>query len=249
MFERSGNVKAFCMRAKIHVKKANKLPVMFDYQYYLAAVMYRKLACVDFIKADETHRSEGYKFFTYSNLILEDKKACKRGLEFQNAYIVVSSPNKEFIRCFAQGFIQEPEFNLGKAKLLVEKVELLKEEQMGTKVELKTISPIYSKTLRETTHGLVEWDLYPKDGKFHENIHKNLVERYLEYYRREPQDNFEITSLLDFKPKRVSIDNSYRRCSLMRFVATGSQELLQFAYDAGLGEKNAMGFGCVEVVK
>jgi CRISPR-associated endoribonuclease Cas6 len=24
--------------------------------------------------------------------------------------------------------------------------------------------------------------------------------------------------------------------------------LLKFAYDAGLGEKNAMGFGCVDVV-
>jgi CRISPR-associated endoribonuclease Cas6 len=241
------------MRAKIHVKKVNKLPVQFDYQYYLAAVMYRKLACVDFIKADETHRKEGYKFFTYSNLILEDKKECNKGfnkgLEFQNAHIVVTSPNKEFIRCFAQGFLQEPEFNLGRARLVAEKVELLKEEKIGTKVELKTISPIYSKTIRETPNGLVEWDLYPKDGKFHENIHKNLLEKYKEYYGKIPEDNFEIISLIDFKPKRVCIDNSYRRCSLMRFTAAGSNELLQFAYDAGLGEKNAMGFGCVEVIK
>ncbi|MCG3255119.1 MAG: CRISPR-associated endoribonuclease Cas6, partial [Candidatus Heimdallarchaeota archaeon] len=26
-------------------------------------------------------------------------------------------------------------------------------------------------------------------------------------------------------------------------------ELLQFAYEVGLGEKNAMGFGCVEVIR
>jgi len=34
----------------------------------------------------------------------------------------------------------------------------------------------------------------------------------------------------------------------MKITLEASPELIGFAYDAGLGEKNAMGFGCVEVV-
>ncbi|HUV82676.1 MAG TPA: CRISPR-associated endoribonuclease Cas6 [archaeon] len=34
----------------------------------------------------------------------------------------------------------------------------------------------------------------------------------------------------------------------MKITLEASPELIGFAYDAGLGEKNAMGFRCVEVV-
>jgi len=34
----------------------------------------------------------------------------------------------------------------------------------------------------------------------------------------------------------------------MKMMVEASPELIGFAYDAGLGEKNAMGFGCVDVV-
>ncbi len=236
------------MRAKIVVKKIGNTPVPFDYQYFLAAVMYRKLACVDFLKADRTHKSEGYKFFTYSNLVIDERKKSKIGLEFEDAHIIVTSPNREFVRCFSEGFLREPDFHLGRAQMQAEKVELLRETRVGAKAEMRTLSPIYVKTMRDTPLGAVEWDLYPKDGKFHENIHNNLIERYREYHGKEPCGRFEIVSMSEFKGKRVTIDNSFRRCSLMQFVAAGSDELLQFAYDAGLGEKNAMGFGCVEVV-
>jgi CRISPR-associated endoribonuclease Cas6 len=52
----------------------------------------------------------------------------------------------------------------------------------------------------------------------------------------------------DVKPKRISIGNSFRRCSLMKMEVEASPELIGFAYDAGMGEKNAMGFGCADVV-
>jgi CRISPR-associated endoribonuclease Cas6 len=32
----------------------------------------------------------------------------------------------------------------------------------------------------------------------------------------------------------------------MEFEVQGSPELLGFAYEAGIGEKNAMGFGCLQ---
>jgi len=92
-------------------------------------------------------------------------------------------------------------------------------------------------------------DLYPKDAKFYENLHTNLVARYEEFYGRGVEhDFFDVLDVTDVKPKRISIGNSHRRCSLMKMTLEASPELLGFAYDAGLGEKNAMGFGCLEVV-
>ncbi|MEF8848496.1 MAG: CRISPR-associated endoribonuclease Cas6, partial [Candidatus Thermoplasmatota archaeon] len=41
---------------------------------------------------------------------------------------------------------------------------------------------------------------------------------------------------------------TFRRCSLMTFNLQTTEQLKKFAYNTGLGEKNAMGFGCLEVV-
>jgi len=57
----------------------------------------------------------------------------------------------------------------------------------------------------------------------------------------------DFTDTRNVKAKRLKIANNYRRCSLMEFEVQGSTELLEFAYEAGIGEKNAMGFGCLEV--
>ncbi len=62
-------------------------------------------------------------------------------------------------------------------------------------------------------------------------------------------DYFEVVETKDIKPKRIKIADSYRRCNLMSLRILASSELLKFAYDAGLGEKNAMGFGCVDIIE
>ena len=115
---------------------------------------------------------------------------------------------------------------------------------------MRTLSPIYVKTKRITKEGkLKETDLYPTNGKFHENLHQNLVEKYKAYYGKKPKnDHFEIVEIHTHKEKRNKIKGDYRRCTEMIFDIQGSKELLQFGYEVGFGEKNAMGFGCVEVI-
>jgi CRISPR-associated endoribonuclease Cas6 len=78
-------------------------------------------------------------------------------------------------------------------------------------------------------------------------LHRNLVARYEEYHGHKVEhDHFDVISVDNVKPKRISVGSDKRRCSLMTMTLQASPELLSFAYDAGLGEKNAMGFGCVE---
>ncbi len=218
----------------------------------MASMLYFKLAGANVKLANETHAHQGFKFYTFSNLVLVDRKNCKSGLCFENAYFIQSSPDDRFIKSFADGLLQQPEFYLdgpkGRAELVIERIEILKECSFGDECWFKTLSPVYVKTMRKENEELKEIDLYPTEPKFYENLHKNLVERFTKFYEREPVDRFDVIETTDFKPKRIKIADSYRRCCLMSLRIQASPELLKFAYDAGLGEKNAMGFGCVDVV-
>ncbi|MCX9012353.1 MAG: CRISPR-associated endoribonuclease Cas6 [Candidatus Methanoperedens sp.] len=215
-------------------------------------MLYFKLAGADIKLANETHSHQGFKFYTFSNLVLMNRKPSKSGLCFERAFFILSSPDDRFIKSFAEGLLQQPEFYLdgprGRAGFAIERIEILKELSFGDECWFKTLSPIYVKTIRKENESLREIDLYPTEPKFYENLHRNLVERFSEFYGKAPADHFDVVETADIKPKRIKIAESYRRCSLMSLRLQASPELLKFAYEAGLGEKNAMGFGCVEVV-
>jgi len=240
------------MRCKITVRKISSNPIHYDYQYGLASMLYARLASANITLANEIHSHQGFKFYTFSNLVLEDRIPDKRGLNFMKAHFFISSPDSEFIRSFTEGLLLEPEFFLGKNKkadFIIERVEILPQREFSDSCTFKTLSPVYVKTMRKKDGKLVEIDLYPKDSKFYENLHTNLTTRYEEYYgHKVKHDFFDVLDVKDVKPKRISIGNSFRRCSLMKMTLEASPELLGFAYDAGLGEKNAMGFGCLDVV-
>lgn len=242
------------MRCRVSVRKISPYPLHYDYQYGLASMLYLKLATSNVELADKTHKKNGFKFYTFSNLILDDRIPVKDGLNFSKAHFFLSSPDPEFIRSFAEGLLFEPEFflanNGNRINFLIERIEVLPVIRFLDTCTFRTLSPIYLKTLRKQDERLVEFDLYPKDSKFYENLHKNLVARYEEFYGSKiDKEFFEVMSVSSFKPKRVKIENNYRRCSLVDLSLSANPELLQFAYDAGLGEKNAMGFGCMDILQ
>ncbi|MFP4000848.1 MAG: CRISPR-associated endoribonuclease Cas6 [Thermoplasmata archaeon] len=225
------------------------MPLGYDYQYWLASMLLDRLDTADGDLADFLHSHTGYKFYTFSNLRLEDRRDSNDGLQFDNAHFFLTSPDKEFIEGFASGLLQEPEFELGHSEFMVKSVEILDGKDVPEKCTMKTLSPIYVKTRRKVDGELKDWDLYADDGKFYENLHKNLVGRYEEYHGEEPDnDHFDVTEVHRFKGRRYTIAGDNRRCNEMKFDVEGSEELLEFGYEAGFGEKNAMGFGCVEVV-
>ncbi|MFW6142499.1 MAG: CRISPR-associated endoribonuclease Cas6 [Candidatus Saliniplasma sp.] len=222
----------------------------YDYQYWLASMLMDRMDTADGDLADFLHSHTGYKFYTFSNLKLEDHRNSNSGLQFNNAHFFLTSPDKKFIEGFASGLLQEPEFELGHTEFMVKSIEILDSIHVPEKCTMKTLSPIYVKTKRKIDGELKEWDLYAEDGKFYENLHKNLVNRYKEYYGEEPEKNhFEVKNVHRFKGRRYTIAGDHRRCNEMKFDVEGSRELLEFGYEAGFGEKNAMGFGCVEVVE
>ncbi|HEY9247425.1 MAG TPA: CRISPR-associated endoribonuclease Cas6, partial [Candidatus Methanoperedens sp.] len=167
-------------------------------------MLYFKLASADIKLANETHAHKGFKFYTFSNLTLMNRKPAKSGLLFEKAFFALSSPDNRFIKSFTEGLLQQPEFYLdgpdGRADFAIERIEILKELSFGDECWFKTLSPIYVKTIRKENESLREIDLYPTEPKFYENLHRNLVERFNEFYGNAPADYFDVVEAADIKP-------------------------------------------------
>lgn len=239
------------MRAKIGVRNISNLPINYDYQYGLASMLLSKLSLVNIELANETHARQGFKFYTFSNLKLMDGRIDKLGLSFVKAFFILSSPDDRFIKSFTDGLLLYPNFYLdgpkGVVDLIIEHTNILEDVYPKDECWFRTLSPIYVKTMRKEKESLKEKDLFPTEPKFYENLHRNLVDRFVQFYGRKPDNHFDVIATSDFKPKRIKIGDSYRRCSLISMKVQASPELLKFAYYAGLGEKNAMGFGCLDI--
>lgn len=242
------------MRFSITVRKADKEPVSFNYQYGLASMFYHKMGLSDKELATKTHEDTGYKFYTFSNLKLHDRIKCENGLNYSEASLILSSPNEEFIRRFTEGLLMDPEFfleGIGNKKIChtIEEIKLLPSVSFSNQAIFQTVSPVYAKTMRLNDGIPKEYDLSPEDPKFFENIHKNIIDKYAEYYGRALEsDFFEIYDIRNIKPKRIRIADTFRRCSLFSFSVQAPSQLIKFMYDSGIGEKNAMGFGCLNPV-
>lgn len=237
---------------KVHFSSLNGGMVSYDYQYRLASVIYRKLGDKSPELAEREHYRRGSKMYTFSGLIDTQSELKNDGISFQKGYFVLTSPDIDLILNSAESFLDEPEFeiigdkNTGKFK--VEKVEIVKPPNIGSRCTFRTISPVYVKTIRGTENSRREVDLFPTEPKFYERLHLNLVKKFELFYDRKPVDYFDTLGIKNLKPKRVKVGNNYRRCSLFTIILEGSPELLNFAYDAGIGEKGAMGFGCLDIL-
>ena len=139
-------------------------------------------------------------------------------------------------------------------ELLVQKVELLAVPNFEEKVKVKTLSPVIVRTKKEVDGELKTWDLPPSKEQFYTNLENNLLSKYKEFNKLEEADKkITISSeMRHVKAKRISIDKgdqeTFHRGYLMDLVLEGDSDLIKFAYDSGLGEKNALGFGMVEII-
>jgi len=236
------------MRARVTVANRSGRLLPFDYQYALASALYRRLAAADPDLAAKLHSRPGFRHYCFSHFLGDGIRTAERGLRFEQAVFHISSPDPEFLRPFVEGLLSHPEMEVARVKLAVESVEIVSQPTLRRLERLRTLSPILVKTARESGGQLVEWELYPSDGKFYDNLHRNLVERFEDFHGRPPtEDVFEIREVHWTKPKRMTIAGTPRRCTMMDFTLEASEELMQFGYDAGFGEKQAMGFGCVGV--
>ena len=242
------------MRLEIILKGKNNFKVPFNYNHILSAIIYNKIADLNF--ANELHSSKSFKFFTFSQIYIPKRRIVKDGIIAKDGVIsfYISSPNDFLIKSLVDGFLEDLEISFQNQKLTIQKIEALKTPEFSSKSEFKTLAPIIVRTKKEIDGELKIWDLAPSD-KFFKSLENNLIKKYIKFNNLTKTDKkINIYSDMNFvKRKRISINKgnatTYHRAYMMDLILEGDLDLIEFAYDVGISEKNSMGFGMVKLLE
>ncbi len=242
------------MRLEIILKGKNNFKVPFNYNHILSAIIYNKISDLNF--ANELHSSKSFKFFTFSQIYIPKRRIVKDGIIAKDGVIsfYISSPNDFLIKSLVDGFLEDLEISFQNQKLTIQKIEALKTPEFSSKSEFKTLAPIIVRTKKEIDGELKIWDLAPSD-KFFKSLENNLIKKYIKFNNLTKTDKkINIYSDMNFvKRKRISINKgnatTHHRAYMMDLILEGDLDLIEFAYDVGIGEKNSMGFGMVKLLE
>ncbi len=242
------------MRLEIILKGKNNFKVPFNYNHILSAIIYNKIADLNF--ANELHSSKSFKFFTFSQIYIPKRRIVKDGIIAKDGVIsfYISSPNDFLIKSLVDGFLEDLEISFQNQKLKIQKIEALKTPEFSSKSEFKTLAPIIVRTKKEIDGELKIWDLAPSD-KFFKSLENNLIKKYIKFNNLTKTDKkINIYSDMNFvKRKRISINKgnatTHHRAYMMDLILEGDLDLIEFAYDVGIGEKNSMGFGMIKLLE
>lgn len=242
------------MRLKINLKAKNNFKVPFNYNHIVSSIIYNKIMDLDL--AHELHTSNTFKFFNFSQLNIPKRKIVKDGIISRNGVInfYLSSPNDLLIKNIVNGFIDNLEIKFQNETLLVEKIEALRIPDFKEKSEFITLSPINIRDTQEIDGKLKRVDLSPSD-KFFKGIETNLIKKYCKFNDLEStvKEINVYSEMANVKRKRITIpkgpNTTYHRAYMMDLILEGDFDLIKFAYDVGLGEKNSMGFGMIKYIE
>ena len=232
------------MRLKITLKGKNNLKIPFNYNHILSSIIYKGIDDMDL--AYKLHSSNSFKFFTFSQLNIKNRKIVKDYIIACDGVIsfYLSSPSDLLIKNFTYGFIDK-EVRFLNEKLKVIKIEILRMPDFKEVSNLKTVSPIIIRSKRNVDGKIKVWDLAPSD-KFFRGIENNLIKKYCVFNKIENTDKKikAYSEMANVKRKRISINKgpqtTYHRAYMMDLILEGDIDLIKFAYDCGLGEKNSV---------
>ncbi|AKG92215.1 CRISPR-associated endoribonuclease Cas6 [Geoglobus ahangari] len=241
------------MRIKIGLTAREKnFTIDLNYNYHLASAIYRAIERANPTLSLELHSPSRPKLFTFSRLLVPGRKFRISGERMhvfgEELAFFFSTPRTDVAEAFVEGILSKPEFRISGVDFVVSEVRIVPEREIGSKARFITLSPINVSTVESKNGRKRILDLYPDDERFYAILQQNLVKKYIEFYRRTPENVELEIKPLNVKAKRIRIKNTFHRCVEMVFEAKGSKELLEMGYWAGFGGKNSMGLGMVKVV-
>jgi CRISPR-associated endoribonuclease Cas6 len=253
---------------RLHITLEAERPVMIpvNYQEYLTAAIYGYVGVGDAEYAKFVHddgyvgdNGRTYKPFTHGWLRIPGNR--RRVVDEQmhispgQIFWQVSSPLDDFLRPFATGLTKSRRLRIGTDEIYIAAVGVTGSPEITDSMTFTCLSPIVATARRDD--GTTQF-LRPLDdpAAFSEAIRKNAVAKYRALTKREPSD----TSLtLTFDANYLEINRGgtkkarYKNIDvigiLAPFTLTGSADLIRLGLEAGLGGKNACGFGCVELAQ
>lgn len=255
------------MRFKIRLKlqpevMGRELPI--NYQYPLQGVIYHLMEKADAQFSAWLHENgfklngKRFKLFTYSNLIVPkfgiDKERERLIIYSDEVILYVSFLPEQSTQKFVQGLFQQQSFQVADrvsgVQFLVKEIQVMTPLTYSSNMVFNTLSPICISLRNERGH--MDY-LSPEDPRYELGILSGLLDRYNTIYGYPFSGGAHCQIQLLSKPKSslVSIKSGTPQATKVRgyryqFKINLPEELMQIAYESGLGEKGSMGFGMIE---
>ena len=256
------------MRLRVTLSLNKPLFVPLNYQDKLTGVVYAFLERANPIYARFLHddgyplpgecsecHAKHFKLFCFSPLLCAHRRIEEGALRLGPGTVewLVASPVEQFLVEFASDLLTMGTLRVGRAVLPIDSAETLPTSRFGNQGRFKCLSPIVAAVpspRREAPDYLRPWD-----PRLTEHLRHNLVNKYEALHGQPPDDDhlclsFDAEYLKTHRGtklicyKGVSVVGSFAP-----FALSGSAALIDTAYQCGIGEKNAAGFGMIEVVK
>ena len=252
------------------LKKPAIIPI--SYQYEISSWIYHTLREGNQKYAKWLHE-QGYKSgnryfknFTFSGLNITKFKVIRDRLQIQSDQIelIISFAINPALENFIEGLFQEQCISLGdklsKVNLRVSFIETLSEPVFKKSMTFRTISPICVSHYTGSKYPIY---LNPNNDHYQELLIKNLLAKYNSIRLAMEKDSIVqsiapvelsfnvVNSKERVKSKLIKIKANTPQESKVRgfhftFTISAPVFLLKIGYQAGFGEKNSLGFGCVE---
>ncbi len=240
------------MRGILTLKLDKPLTLPIHYNHILQAAILNLLSDENYSKfIHDTGFQFGkrrFKMFTFSRL--EGKFSIdierKTITYFERAYLHISTIEDKFIEYVVNNLLLEG-LDIKGERIHVDKIELKSNTTNFGKIITK--SPIVAYSTFELNGRKKTYYYNPKEKEFQEILANNLIKKYIAYFEKEPKNRyFEITPVSNLKESIVIYKGTVIRGWNGIFQINGFDELINIAYDTGLGAKNSQGFGCFEFI-
>ncbi len=214
-----------------------------------------------------------FKLFTFSKLFFTPSRIQKNGFhQVKEICFIFSTPIEQSYEHLILGLFSDQTFHLNffnkKINLSATQVESMPEPQFNNECKFLCLSPIAVSTQREKTNGRLEQHyldyMNPEEREhFIENIKKNLINKYQAFYKTDYVDHEQkhefkfsfdvnyiakrqgkISKLIHFKKIDKNIKTKIKGFEAP-FKIIADSRLIGIGYNAGFGNDNSAGMGCV----
>lgn len=258
------------MRFKLKLKVlsdyyGNAIPL--NYQYELSAAIYKIISKSSLEYSTWLHENgfivderKRFKLFTFSRLIVPnfgiDKVKQRLILKCDTVDWYISFLPEKSTQKFIQGVFKEQTFSIGdrvsSVQFAVQEVQIMPGLEFSDEMTFETLSPLCISQRNDDNR--TDY-LPPTAPNYSLGILTGLMARYKAYHGHDFEGELycDFTLLNEPKPMLVKIkadtpQQTFVKGYMCRFKLRLPAELMEIAYEAGVGEKTSTGFGMIKAI-
>lgn len=240
------------MQLAVCIGLEEPLVLPINYNHIIQAVIYRALSIMpdyaEFLhECGYAFGKRKYKMFHFGQLEGKYRIQNKRIMFESEVRFEIRSPEPILVNLLAVAFYRNG-ITFGSHVYRNIQIELHDDTVEDNELWIQMKSPV---TVRSTDSIAGKTYYYnPDEPEFYEAVAQNFYRKYQAYYGVCPHTLISLMKVDDDSMKKfvTNYQGSYITGWFSRFRLCGERKYLDFLYQAGLGEKNAQGFGMFEIL-